>query len=197
MVAVRRTTLPPSITRAPDSARPPNEPELRREDEAVMALIIADHLGEERILLDLQGDSKVAVLRELCHACFTGQAGPTLEQALDAMLEREALGSTGIGHGVAIPHAKVADLDELRIALGLSRKGVPFDANDDQPVRMLFMIAAPLHAESRHHLQVLARLARMVRAPRFERELAALESPSDVLRFVRNLELEMFESPTH
>ncbi|MGD2063646.1 MAG: PTS sugar transporter subunit IIA [Nitrospirota bacterium] len=160
-----------------------------------MALIIADHLGEERILLDLQGDSKVAVLRELCHACFASDSGPSFEQALDAMLEREALGSTGIGHGVAIPHAKVADLDDLRIALGLSRKGVPFDANDDQPVRLLFMIAAPLHAESRYHLQVLARLARMVRAPRFETELVSLDSPSDIQRFIRDLELEMFENP--
>lgn len=159
-----------------------------------MGLIIADHLEEGHILLDLHGDSKVAVLREMCQAVFANSPGPTLEQALDAMLEREALGSTGIGQGVAIPHAKVPDLDDLRIALGLSRKGVPFEANDDQPVRLLFMIAAPVQAESRHHLQVLARLARMVRTPRFEAELIGLETPANIQHYLRDLELEMFEN---
>jgi PTS system nitrogen regulatory IIA component len=159
-----------------------------------MSLIIADHLGEARILLDLQGDSKVAVLRELCHALCNGEACPTEEEALNAMLEREALGSTGIGQGVAIPHAKVANLDELRICLGLSPEGVPFDANDNQPVRLLFLIAAPLQTESRHHLQVLARLARMVRSPRFEEELLGLDSPSAIQQFLRNREREMFET---
>lgn len=159
-----------------------------------MSLIIADHLGDHRILLDLQGDSKVAVLRELCHAVSVEGSGPDGEKILEAMLDREALGSTGIGQGVAIPHAKVPELEELRIALGLSKKGIPFDANDDQPVHLLFLIAAPVNAESRHHLQVLARLARMVRTLQFDSKLVNLESPASVQHFIRDLEQEMFEN---
>ncbi|NCO57043.1 MAG: PTS sugar transporter subunit IIA [Deltaproteobacteria bacterium] len=158
-----------------------------------MTLIIADHLGEEHILPELQGDTKVAVLRELCEvACRDGDV-PTHEQALSAMLEREALGSTGIGDGVAIPHAKIPDLDELRIVLGLSRKGVEFDASDGAPVHLLFLIAAPVASKNRDHLQVLARLARMVRAPGFRDEVAELDSPAAIQHLVARVERELFE----
>jgi len=158
-----------------------------------MTLIIADHLGEERIIPELQGDTKVAVLRELCEVVCRGGEQPTHEQTLAAMLEREALGSTGIGDGVAIPHAKIPDLEELRIALGLSHKGVEFDASDGAPVHLLFLIAAPVSSKSRDHLQVLARLARMVRAPGFREEVMALASRAEIQKLVARMEREMFE----
>jgi len=158
-----------------------------------MTLIIADHLGEGHIIPELSGDTKVAVLREMCEvACRDGDS-PTHEQALSAMLEREALGSTGIGDGVAIPHAKIPDLDELRIVLGLSRKGVEFDASDGAPVHLLFLIAAPVASKSRDHLQVLARLARMVRAPGFRTEAMELGSQAAIQHLVARMEREMFE----
>ncbi len=158
-----------------------------------MTLIIADHLGEGRIIPELQGDTKVAVLRELCEVVCHGDDGPTHEQTLAAMLEREALGSTGIGDGVAIPHAKIPGLEELRIALGLSHKGVEFDASDGAPVHLLFLIAAPVTSKSRDHLQVLARLARMVRAPGFRKEVMELDSRAEIQKLVARMEREMFE----
>lgn len=161
-----------------------------------MTLIIADHLGEGHIIPELSGDTKVAVLRELCEvACRDGDT-PTHEQALAAMIEREALGSTGIGDGVAIPHAKIPDLDELRIVLGLSHKGVEFDASDGAPVHLLFLIAAPVTSKSRDHLQVLARLARMVRAPGFRSEVMGLDSQTAIQHLVARIEREMFEDTT-
>ncbi|RMF78394.1 MAG: PTS sugar transporter subunit IIA [Nitrospirae bacterium] len=158
-----------------------------------MALIIAEHLGERRIVPRLAGDTKVAVLRELCRVVCQEDPPEVQEQALAAILEREALGSTGIGEGIAIPHAKVAAVPELRLGLGLSRKGVAFDASDGAPVHILFLIAAPAETHSRDHLQVLARLARLVRAPGFREELLALDSPAEIQRLITRMEREMFE----
>jgi PTS system nitrogen regulatory IIA component len=92
------------------------------------------------------------------------------EQILDALLEREAAGSTGVGHGVAVPHARIEGLDELRGVFVRLEQPVAFEAVDDQPVDLVFALFAPKGANS-DHLRALARVSRLLRQPDLREQL--------------------------
>lgn len=92
------------------------------------------------------------------------------EQILDALLEREAAGSTGVGHGVAVPHARIEGLKELRAVFVRLEQPVAFEAVDDQPVDLLFALFAPKGANS-DHLRALARVSRLLRQPDLREQL--------------------------
>jgi len=109
------------------------------------------------------------------------------EAALSALREREALGSTGIGGGVAIPHAKHESIERLVAALGISRDGIEFDAVDEKPVKVVFMLLARVDNPG-PHIQALAEIAQLVQAPRFVQRVVEAKSAADVLAFVRSEE---------
>lgn len=96
--------------------------------------------------------------------------GLNAETALDALLEREAAGSTGVGHGVAVPHARLEGLDRMRGVFVRLEQPVAFEAVDDQPVDLLFALFAPKAANS-EHLRALARVSRMLRQPELREQL--------------------------
>ncbi|HEX6860891.1 MAG TPA: PTS IIA-like nitrogen regulatory protein PtsN [Caulobacteraceae bacterium] len=127
-------------------------------------------------LLDLRaisprvgGASKRQVLSVI--ADIAGRAfGAPSEAVLDALLEREAAGSTGVGHGVAVPHARIEGLDRMRAVFVRLEQPVPFEAVDDQPVDLLFALFAPKAANS-EHLRALARVSRLLRQPELREQL--------------------------
>ena len=127
-------------------------------------------------LLDLRaisprvgGSSKRQVLSVI--ADIAGRSfGLPSEQVLDALLEREAAGSTGVGHGVAVPHARLEGIDRMRAVFVRLQHPVPFEAVDDQPVDLLFALFAPKGASS-EHLRALARVSRLLRQPEIREQL--------------------------
>jgi len=140
-----------------------------------MSVKIAEMLDPAAIVAELRGTGKKDVLAELTEALVTANPALNREEVIRVLLERERLGSTGIGDGVAIPHGKLKHLDRQLIAFGLSRKGVEFDAMDGKPARLFFLLIAPEDAVG-VHLKTLARISKLLKAPLVrERLLAALD----------------------
>lgn len=124
---------------------------------------IVDLLTEERVVDHLHAASKKQVIQEISKraAAFTGLD----ERAVfDVLLERERLGTTGVGKGVAIPHGKTTDLDRLYGLFARLDQAIDFDAIDDQPVDLVFLLLAPEGAGA-DHLKALARVSRLLRDP--------------------------------
>jgi PTS system nitrogen regulatory IIA component len=139
---------------------------------------IADFLPPNAVIADLAGRNVEAVLAELCQVLSLGvDAQPA--QAVHALLERERLGSTGIGKGVAIPHARVAGLRQIITSFGRSKVGADFKAIDGKPVHFFFAVLTPEAAAgaqaSDAHLRLLARISRIFSHPAFRD--AVLQAP--------------------
>ena len=143
---------------------------------------IADFLTPDRVILDLKPQSKRQVLKELAgHAAeATGLDAQRLCQMLS---ERERLGTTGVGGGIAIPHAKLSELDHLIGLFVRLDTPVDFDAVDDQPVDLIFLILAP-DVGGADHLKALARVARLLREEGVCLRLRRQEDPEAVYQLL-------------
>jgi PTS system nitrogen regulatory IIA component len=119
-------------------------------------------LTEDTILDRLDARSRDDVLREMVEHLAPRAAVEPAEDVLAKLLEREKLGTTAIGGGVAIPHCKVSGLKAPLVALGVSRAGVPFDAADGKPVHLIFLVVSPLENPD-VNLGLLASIAKLVR----------------------------------
>ncbi|RLA85966.1 MAG: PTS sugar transporter subunit IIA [Deltaproteobacteria bacterium] len=131
---------------------------------------IADILDRDSIIEELNSSEKEGVLREL--VSLLARRGKIKEEAraLEVLFEREKLGSTGIGEGIAIPHGKLPDLERIVCAFGRSKKGVDFEAVDGNPVHLVFLLLAPENSTT-EHLKALARLSRLLKDPLFRKKL--------------------------
>jgi PTS system nitrogen regulatory IIA component len=144
-------------------------------------LRISEFLHEEMILPELQATDKEGVLREMAHhlCAVTPGLDDAEERVVRALLDRERLGSTGVGEGVAIPHAKVPGIGKLVAVFGRSPRGVAFDAIDQQPVTLVVLLLVPENSAGLH-LKALARVSRLLKNASF-RESLIKESARDVL----------------
>ena len=124
-------------------------------------MLLTELLTVNRIKVPLAATDKTAALRELTQL-LADLAGVPLEPLLRAIEERERVLSTGIGHGIAIPHAKSPLVTELVLVAGTSPAGIPFEALDGDPVRLLFLLIGPESAAG-DHVKALSRIARLVR----------------------------------
>ncbi len=113
------------------------------------------------ILPSMRGGTKKQVLQELCDKAAE-RTGLGVRDVFEVVLQREKLGSTGVGNGIAIPHGKLGDLTRLVGVFGRLHKPVDFDALDDQPVDLVFLLLAPGGAGA-EHLKALSRIARLLR----------------------------------
>lgn len=141
---------------------------------------ITDHLSKELICLDLKGNNKEDVLKELSSLIGTSASVLDEVEVHRALLEREKLGSTGIGKGVAIPHAKTESATRLTIAFGISRKGINFESLDKEDVNIFFVFASPIK-DSQIYLKVLARISRLIRDEEFRNRLLSVETPEGII----------------
>ncbi|MBI2339826.1 MAG: PTS sugar transporter subunit IIA [Deltaproteobacteria bacterium] len=134
-------------------------------------------LKRNAVLGDLRATEKKGVLEEL--SGLVSKAWPDLstDNVLQVLLEREKLGSTGVGNGVAIPHGKVAGLKAIVAAFGRSPKGVEFQSHDHKPARLFFVLLAPENAVG-NHLQALARLSRLLKGETVRNRLIEVKSES-------------------
>jgi PTS system nitrogen regulatory IIA component len=145
---------------------------------------IQDILPPEAVVDGLLAETKEGILLELSEAIC--RRLPTLSPArLTAILmDREGLGSTGIGEGVAIPHGKIPGIDRLVAVFGRSRGGVQFASLDGKPTRLFFLILAPENSAGMH-LKALARISRLLKDPRFRGRLLAAEGVEGLSRVLR------------
>jgi PTS system nitrogen regulatory IIA component len=144
---------------------------------------IMEILAKDAVILDLGVRSKREVLAEM--AASLAKVEPQIEagRLLEVLLEREALQSTGIGEGVAIPHGKLPGLDRLVATFARSVAGVDFDSIDGQPTHHFFLLVVPEHSGGQY-LKALARISRFFRDAAFRRKLAEGETLDDVIRAI-------------
>ncbi len=121
---------------------------------------ISEILKQEYIIKELNSPDKKNVLDELSTFLETKGDVTSKEKLLDALKEREKLGSTGIGENVAIPHAKISDIDKIITVFGRSKNGVEFESLDQKPVNFIFLVLAPENSTGQH-LKALARISRL------------------------------------
>ena len=129
----------------------------------------------ERVLPDSKAQSKRALLTEM--ASSLSKMDP--DQVLEVVMAREHLGSTGIGHGVAIPHGRMPDLKQPVIVLVRHMQGIEFEAIDNQPVHIVIMLLVP-DSEDRTHLELLAKLARLLQQQHFREAIMQANSPESI-----------------
>ena len=122
---------------------------------------LIDILTQDCIVSDLKGRVKREVLEEMVAELTFKFAGLNKERLLEVILERERLGSTGIGYGVAIPHARLKGLNSVIILFGRSLSGVEFQALDERPAHLFFLIVAPEDSTTAH-IKILARISRLL-----------------------------------
>lgn len=133
--------------------------------------LIAPLLPASHILLDLEIGSKKRLF-ERVGELFESQLGLPHDTVFESLLAREKLGSTGLGHGIAIPHGRIKGLKEATGALVRLKTPIPFDAPDNAPVTLLFMLLVPVQATDLH-LQILGELAQMFSDKRLREALLA------------------------
>jgi PTS system nitrogen regulatory IIA component len=130
---------------------------------------ICDVLHKEAILADLKARNKKGILEELV-APVADIAKVQQEDLVRVLLERERLGSTGIGGGIGIPHGKMKNLENLVLGFGLSRNGVDFESLDGKPAHIFFLLVTPENSTGLH-LKLLARISRILKNETFKSRL--------------------------
>lgn len=143
---------------------------------------LADVLSKENIIVDLKARRKSDVLDEMV-AEISRAGSMDREKVLSALMEREKLGTTGIGHGVAIPHGKIRGIADIRVFFGRSRAGVDFDSMDKMPVHLIFLIIAPENSASAH-LKILASISHLLKNMDFRETLMKAESGPEIYRAI-------------
>ncbi|MEI7636254.1 MAG: PTS sugar transporter subunit IIA [Syntrophus sp. (in: bacteria)] len=144
---------------------------------------IVEVLKKEFILEQLTSRTKRDVLQELADVILSERAGYHPEETVNILLEREKLGSTGIGDGIAIPHGKLNIIDALAISFGRSQRGIDFNAMDGKPAHLFFLLLAPENAAGQH-LKMLAKLSRMLKDATFRKNLLEATSREDLYRII-------------
>lgn len=150
-------------------------------------MLLTDLLSPERIRIPLTAHSKEELLRELVGVVTGSDRKEDQDDVLRAVREREAVLSTGIGHGVAIPHGKSPAIDELRMAAGRVAEPIEFDALDGQPVSLVFLLVGPESAAG-PHIKALSRISRIVRRDDVRERLIAAQTPEEFLRALQDAE---------
>lgn len=142
---------------------------------------------ESLVKFNLDATSKDEVITELVALAATSNMIKDHDQLLEDVRERENLVTTGVGYGVAFPHAKTRSAKGIVISFGTSKKGIDFDAMDHKPVNLFFLIAAPEDAIGAH-LNVMARLSYLMKSEENREKLLSAASPGDVLALMDNID---------
>jgi len=140
---------------------------------------ILDYINEQTVLTDLSSGDKKGVIDELAQP-VAELTGLDHREIVRVLIERERLGSTGIGDGIAIPHGKINGLESLVLGFGLSRKGVNFDALDGKPTHIFFLLLSPDNSTG-IHLRILARISKLLKEAGFKEKLMQAKAPADII----------------
>ena len=138
---------------------------------------------KKAILADLKARNKKGILEELV-APIAEIANVNPEELIKVLLERERLGSTGIGGGIGIPHGKMKELESLVLGFGLSRRGVDFESLDGKPAHIFFLLITP-EISTGLHLKLLARISRILKNEPFKDRLLGASDQNEILSIIK------------
>ena len=144
---------------------------------------ILDILDNDFIISDLTAQNKKDVLQELTSVLVEKRKNIEQEPLVEILLEREKLGSTGIGDGIAIPHGKLKELDRIVASFGRSLKGLDFQSMDGKPTFLFFLLVAPENSGG-VHLKALARISRLFKDVSFRKKLLEARSREDIFQII-------------
>ncbi|MDB4975277.1 MAG: IIA-like nitrogen-regulatory protein PtsN [Myxococcaceae bacterium] len=144
---------------------------------------LMDILSEQRVTTELTATTKEEALSALATLFTRDDSTLDALAVYEVLSERERLASTGIGSGVAIPHGRIAHLERLQAAVAISPLGIPFDAIDGAPVRIVVGVLAPQH-HTGDHLRVLARVSRLLRSPEVRESLLSATSSREAFEVI-------------
>ena len=144
---------------------------------------ILEVLQKEAIIEDLVSTDKKGILEELV-APVAKVANVSEDGLVKVLLERERLGSTGIGGGVGIPHGKLKNLENIVLGFGLSRNGVDFESMDGKPTHVFFLLVTPENSTGLH-LKMLARISRLLKDESFKERLISASSQEEILSIIQ------------
>ena len=154
---------------------------------------ITDILHEDSIIGKLASRDKKGVLEELVSVLVEHGRLKSKENPVQVLLERERLGSTGIGDGIAIPHGKLKDIKGIICSFGRTREGIDFQSIDEKPSHLFFLLFAPQESAG-EHLQALARLSRILKDGQLRKRLMEAASKNEIYRLIAE-EDEHYELP--
>jgi mannitol/fructose-specific phosphotransferase system IIA component (Ntr-type) len=150
-------------------------------------VLLSELLSSLRVKVPLEATTKDEVLTELVDVLAADGAVIDRDEALRVVRERERVLSTGIGHGVALPHGKSETCESLAMAAGVTREPLEFDALDEEPVRLVFLLVGPETAAGLH-IKALSRISRLVRQPELRERLLAASDRQEFLDVLREAE---------
>ena len=145
---------------------------------------IVDFLNEKAITANIKATNKEGIIRELVDILVKAEGIKNKEELVKILLNRETLGSTGIGQGIGIPHGKTNAVKKLVAAFGICHQGVNFDALDGEPVYIFFLLVAPEDSAG-PHLKALARISRLLKDKFFRESLKSLSDDKAILKLIR------------
>jgi mannitol/fructose-specific phosphotransferase system IIA component (Ntr-type) len=141
-------------------------------------------LDVSSVKIGLQGENTEEIVAELVELLVRAGRVADRQKAITAVLDREAKGSTGIGSGIALPHGKLEAIPRLTAALGISEKGVDFDAADRKPVHVVVLLLARAD-EAGPHVQALREASTLMSMPQFFEKLTRSRTPQEALELIR------------
>lgn len=146
---------------------------------------ISDFLCPEAVTAELQATTKQEVIEEMVGLLVSAGAIDKKSKAkfVEVLMAREALGSTAIGQGIAIPHGKSENVGSLVAGLGISKKGVDFDSLDGDPAYIFFLLLAPIDSAG-PHLKALARISRLLKDKYFRENLKSVKDDKTILKLI-------------
>jgi len=144
---------------------------------------ILDVLQKEAIISDLKSQDKKGILEELV-APIARITGVNHKDLVRVLMDREQLGSTGIGGGIGIPHGKLKQLESLALGFGLSRKGVDFESMDNRPTHIFFLLVTPENSTGLH-LKMLARISKILKHDPFKEKLLNAANSDAIFSIIR------------
>jgi PTS system nitrogen regulatory IIA component len=140
-------------------------------------------LTENTVCLHLKGENKGAIINELLDMLVKGGKLPDRDAAYKAVMDRENKMSTGMKHGIAIPHGKTGTITDLVACIGISDKAVDFDSLDGEPCKIFIMTLSPLE-KTGPHLQFLAEISLLFKSAEKREEILKAASAQEVLRIL-------------
>ncbi|HUI68619.1 MAG TPA: fructose PTS transporter subunit IIA [Nitrospirota bacterium] len=148
-----------------------------------MAKIIGDLLQDDLVIEEIKATDKIGVIREFAGILQATGKVIDAEALVRVLLERESLGSTGIGDGVAIPHGKLSFISNMVVAFGRSSRGVDFQSLDAKPVYLFFLLVTP-DSKPGDHLKALARISRILKNPVLRENLKRTSDRQELKRLI-------------
>lgn len=147
---------------------------------------LSDILLPKKITLNLRSKTKEGVIEELVKSLRL--SAPARETLLTTLLTREELGSTGVGHGIAIPHCRSLVVSRVRLAVGISKAGVPFKSIDRKRAKLFFLVVAPPVGDPSDYLIVLGQIAQVSKKLYKDKRLSKVKTPEQLIDLVKELE---------